>query len=224
MRLAQDLDKGPRIKMSNVTNVAVLFSGAGSNLQALISAFQSNKFEDAELRLVLTNRKQAGGIDVAKRAGVDLVILDDEGKKGKDWNYDQLLLQSLEAHGLSPSNGLILLAGFMRLLSDEFVRLFRWKILNIHPSLLPAFRGSNAIASALDTGVKITGCTVHFVDEGIDEGPVLMQAAVPVDENDTPSSLLLKIHKKEHEIYVESLGLLLQGRVRIDGRKVKILK
>jgi len=210
--------------MSNVTNVAVLFSGTGTNLQALISAFQSNKFEGAELRLVVTNKKQAGGIEVAKRAGVDLVILDDEGKKGKDWTYDQILLQSLEEHGLSPSNGLILLAGFMRLLSDEFVRLFRWKILNIHPSLLPAFRGSSAIENALDYGVKITGCTVHFVDEGIDEGPVLMQAAVPVDENDTPASLLLKIHKKEHEIYVASLGLLLQGKVRIEGRKVKILK
>lgn len=224
MRLAQDLDKGLRFRMSNVTNVAVLFSGTGTNLQALISAFQSNKFEGAELRLVVTNKKQAGGIEVAKRAGVDLVILDDEGKKGKDWTYDQILLQSLEEHGLSPSNGLILLAGFMRLLSDEFVRLFRWKILNIHPSLLPAFRGSSAIENALDYGVKITGCTVHFVDEGIDEGPVLMQAAVPVDENDSPDSLLLKIHKKEHEIYVASLGLLLQGKVRIEGRKVKILK
>lgn len=207
-----------------MTNVAVFFSGAGTNLQALISAFQSNKFEGAELRLVLTNRKQAGGIEVAKRAGVDIVILDDEGKKGKDWKYDQTLLRSLEAHGLSPSNGLILLAGFMRLLSDEFVRLFRWRILNIHPSLLPAFRGSSAIASALDSGVKITGCTVHFVDEGIDEGPILMQAAVPMDENDTQDSLLLKIHKKEHEIYVASLALLLQGKVRIDGRKVKISK
>ena len=224
MRLAQDLDKGLRFRMSNVTNVAVLFSGTGTNLQALISAFQSNKFEGAELRLVVTNKKQAGGIEVAKRAGVDLVILDDECKKGKDWTYDQILLQSLEEHGLSPSNGLILLAGFMRLLSDEFVRLFRWKILNIHPSLLPAFRGSSAIENALDYGVKITGCTVHFVDEGIDEGPVLMQAAVPVDENDSPDSLLLKIHKKEHEIYVASLGLLLQGKVRIEGRKVKILK
>jgi len=210
--------------MSNVTNVAIFFSGAGTNLQALISAFQSDLFEDAELKLALTNNNQAGGIEVARQAGVDIVIIDDEAKKGKDWNYDQLLLQSLEAHGLSPSNGLILLAGFMRLLSDEFVRLFRWKILNIHPSILPAFRGSRAIESALDYGVKITGCTVHFVDEGIDEGPVILQAAVAVDVRDTPESLLLKIHQEEHEIYVEALKLFLQGKVRLDGRKVEISK
>ncbi len=210
--------------MSNVTNVAIFFSGAGTNLQALISAFQSDLFEDAELKLALTNNNQAGGIEVARQAGVDIVIIDDEAKKGKDWNYDQLLLQSLEAHGLSPSNRLILLAGFMRLLSDEFVRLFRWKILNIHPSILPAFRGSRAIESALDYGVKITGCTVHFVDEGIDEGPVILQAAVAVDVRDTPESLLLKIHQEEHEIYVEALKLFLQGKVRLDGRKVEISK
>ncbi len=224
MSQVQDLDKGRRSRMSNVTNVAIFFSGAGTNLQALISAFQSDLFEGAQLRLALTNKKQAGGIEVARQAGVDLVIIDDKGKKGKDWNYDQKLLQALEAHGLSPSNGLILLAGFMRLLSDEFVRLFRWKILNIHPSILPAFRGSSAIETALDYGVKITGCTVHFVDEGIDEGPILMQATVPVEEKDTPDSLLLKIHQKEHEIYVAALRSLLQGTVRIEGRKVKIVK
>ncbi|MFQ6011804.1 MAG: phosphoribosylglycinamide formyltransferase [Nitrososphaerales archaeon] len=207
-----------------MTNVAIFFSGAGTNLQALITAFQSGKFEGAQLKLALTNRKDAGGLEVARQAGIDSVILDAEGKRGKDWNYDQKILEALEAHDVLPSNGLILLAGFMRLISDEFVRIFRWKILNIHPSLLPKFPGSNAVEQALSEGAKITGCTVHFVDEGIDEGPVIMQASVPVKEDDTPDTLLSRIHKEEHQIYVSALELVLQGKVRLDGRKVKILK
>jgi phosphoribosylglycinamide formyltransferase-1 len=139
------------------------------------------------------------------------------------WKYDQKLVQILEEYGVNKSAGVICLAGFMRVLSREVVRKYKMRIMNIHPALLPSFPGLRAQKQALDYGVKVSGCTVHFVDEGIDTGPILLQRTVPVFESDTEELLAERILQVEHELYPEALGLFSKGNIRIDGRKVSIL-
>jgi len=196
--------------------LGILISGRGSNFLAIADSITSGKL-DAEIAVVISNRKEAPGIDAARERGLNAVVLPSAGLDREI--YDRELIGVLERSKVD----LVCLAGFMRLLSGEFLRAFAGRVLNIHPSLLPAFPGLDAQYQALQHGVKISGCTVHFVDEGLDSGPIIQQAAVPVSDADTADSLSARILKEEHRIYSEAIALVLSGRYRIEGRRVQCL-
>ena len=193
--------------------LAILLSGRGSNFEAIANNVASGAIE-ASIAVVISNRPEARGLDIARQRGLDTLVL-----PSKDMDreaYDRRLID-----GLRPFQpDLICLAGFMRLLSAAFVREFPNRILNIHPSLLPAFPGLDAQHQALAYGVRVSGCTVHFVDEYLDAGPILLQAAVPVHDRDTEESLSARILEEEHRIYSEAIRIALSGRYRIEGRRV----
>lgn len=172
--------------------------------------------------IVISNKKDARGLDVAKKFGVKTEIIQSDGVKGGSWDYDKKIVQVLEKHNVTPSNGLICLAGFMRIMSPEFIRHFKGRILNIHPAILPSFPGLHSQKQALEHGVKYSGCTVHFVDEGIDTGPIILQAAIRVKDNDTEETLSKRILAKEHKIYPKAVRLFAEGRIKIIGRKTII--
>jgi phosphoribosylglycinamide formyltransferase-1 len=203
-------------------NLAILVSGRGSNMEAILRAISDGRISDVEPRVVISNRPNVRALDVARSYGITTVVIDDHGKKGRDWEYDKMLVECLYAHDVKPDNGLVCLAGFMRILSSEFVNLYRLRIMNIHPSLLPAFPGLNAQRQALEYGVKITGCTVHFIDEGVDTGPIILQRAVEVRDNDTVETLASRILEKEHEIYPLAIRLFAQNMLKVEGRRVII--
>lgn len=196
--------------------LAILLSGRGSNFEA-IADNAANRSLEADIAVVISNRPEARGLLVAQARGIHTVALASRGMDREA--YDRALIDELRKYDLD----LICLAGYMRMLSAGFVRQFPNRILNIHPSLLPAFPGLDAQRQALDYGVKISGCTVHFVDEYLDAGPVLVQAAVPVLDDDTVDSLSARILEQEHRIYSEAIGIVLRGDCRIEGRRV-ILK
>ncbi|MDE3159867.1 MAG: phosphoribosylglycinamide formyltransferase [Acidobacteriota bacterium] len=193
--------------------LAILLSGRGSNFEAIANNVASGAIE-ASIAVVISNRPEARGLDIARQRGLDTLVLPSKGMDREA--YDRCLID-----GLRPFQpDLICLAGFMRLLSAAFVREFPNRILNIHPSLLPAFSGLDAQHQALAYGVKVSGCTVHFVDEYLDAGPILLQAAVPVHDRDTEETLSARILEEEHRIYSEAIRIALSGRYRIDGRRV----
>jgi phosphoribosylglycinamide formyltransferase-1 len=198
------------------TRVAVLISGRGSNMAALVEAAKAPDYP-AEIALVLSNRSDAGGLALAERAGVPTHVLDHR-PFGKDRTAFETALQAiLEQHRIE----LICLGGFMRLFTDEFALRWQGRMLNIHPSLLPSFRGLDPHAQALKAGVKIAGATVHFVTPEMDAGPIIAQAAVPVHDHDTADTLAARVLAVEHRIYAQALRLVAEGRVRIvDGRCV----
>lgn len=193
--------------------LAILLSGRGSNFEAIANNVASGAIE-ASIAVVISNRPEARGLDIARQRGFDTVVLPSKGMDREV--YDRRLIE-----GLRPFQpDLICLAGFMRLLSAAFIREFPNRILNIHPSLLPAFPGLDAQHQALAYGVRVSGCTVHFVDEYLDAGPILLQAAVPVQDRDTEESLSARILKEEHRIYSEAIRIALSGRYQIEGRRV----
>jgi phosphoribosylglycinamide formyltransferase-1 len=196
--------------------VGVLISGRGSNLQALIDACQRPDFP-AEIIHVIANRPGAEGLVRAERAGIATTIIDhrDHGDKA---SFDAALDQDLRDHGAQ----LVCLAGFMRILTPGFVDAWRDRLINIHPSLLPSFKGLDAQQAALDAGVRVTGCTVHFVRAEMDTGPIIAQAAVPVLPGDDADTLSARILAQEHIIYPQALDLIAQGRVRIDANRAII--
>jgi len=193
--------------------LGILLSGRGSNFEAIADSIAAGRLA-AEIAIVISNRPEARGVEIARERGLPVVVIPSKG--GAREEYDRRLIAELALHGVD----LICLAGFMRLLSAEFCRAFPMRILNIHPSLLPAFPGLDAQKQALDHGAKISGCSVHFVDEQLDAGPIVLQAAVPVLDDDTPETLAARILKEEHRIYSEAIGMVLSGRWRIDGRRV----
>lgn len=195
--------------------LGILLSGRGSNFEAIANNVASGRL-DAEIALVLSNRAEAPGLESARRRGLPTCLMPSKGIDREQ--YDRSVVAELQAHGVE----LVCLAGFMRLLSAEFCRAFPQRILNIHPSLLPAFPGLDAQKQALDHGVKISGCTVHFVDELLDSGPIILQAAVPVLDDDTPDSLAARILTEEHRIYSEAIRIVLSERWRIEGRRVLV--
>jgi phosphoribosylglycinamide formyltransferase-1 len=196
-----------------VKRLGILLSGRGSNFEAIADHVAAGTL-DAEIATVISNRPEARGLDVARRRGLPAVSIP---SKGLDRNiYDATLVEELKKHAVD----LVCLAGYMRLLSAGFVREFPGRVLNIHPSLLPAFPGLDAQHQALEHGVKVTGCTVHFVDEYLDAGPIVMQAAVPVLDNDTVETLSARILKEEHRIYSEAIRMVIGGALRIEGRRV----
>jgi phosphoribosylglycinamide formyltransferase 1 len=194
--------------------IAVLLSGRGSNFEALAENVARGRIPNAKIVLAISNREGAPGIEKARARGIPARVIPSKGLEREA--YDRLLIDAL---GEARAN-LICLAGFMRLLSAGFVEAFRNRILNIHPSLLPAFPGLEAQRQALEHGVKFTGCTVHFVDENLDAGPIVLQAVVPVRDDDTTESLSARILAEEHRIYSEAVRIVLEGRYRLDGRRV----
>ena len=196
-----------------MTRVGVLLSGRGSNFQAIADRVADGDVP-AEIAVVIANRADAAGLEAARARGLKAICLPSKGIDREV--FDRQLIEALREHDVE----WVILAGYMRILSAAFIRAFPQRILNIHPSLLPAFPGLDAQHQAFDYGVKITGCTVHFVDEHLDHGPIVMQAAVTVEPEDTAETLSARILKEEHRIYSASLRRLLTEPWRIDGRRV----
>jgi phosphoribosylglycinamide formyltransferase 1 len=196
--------------------LGILISGRGSNFEAIAAQAAAGAIE-AEIAVVISNRADAKGLETAARLGIQTVCLPSKGLDREE--YDWSLVEELRRHRVD----LVCLAGFMRLLSGTFIRAFPERILNIHPSLLPSFPGLDAQHQAFEHGVKLSGCTVHFVDEQLDSGPIVLQAAVPVLDDDTVETLSARILREEHRIYSEAIRLVLSGRYRIEGRRVVAL-
>jgi phosphoribosylglycinamide formyltransferase-1 len=199
--------------LSATKRVGVLISGRGSNLQALIDAARVGEL-GAEVALVISNVAAAAGLESAKAAGIPTSFLDHRGRARED--FDREATRLLEQHRVD----LVCLAGFMRLLSSGFVRAFVDRVVNVHPSLLPAFPGQQAQRQAFEHGVKVTGATVHLVDAGLDSGPIVLQEAVPVLDTDDVPSLTARILAAEHRIYPRAVAALLSGRYRLEGRRL----
>jgi phosphoribosylglycinamide formyltransferase 1 len=194
--------------------VGVLLSGRGSNFEALADAIAKGRIPGAEIAVVVSNREDAPGLAKAQARGIPAIALPSRGLQREE--FDRQVVAALRQHQVD----LVCLAGYMRLLSPYFVEAFRGCILNIHPSLLPAFPGLEAQSQALEHGVKFAGCTVHFVDENLDAGPIVAQAVVPVHDDDTADSLAARILAEEHRIYAEAVRLFFEGRLRVKGRRV----
>ena len=199
-----------------MNNVGILISGRGSNFRALSDAIEEGRIP-ARISLVLSNRAAAAGLELARERNYPTVCIPSKGL-GRD-AYSRLLARELK----SAQVDLVCLAGFMRILGPELVKQYPLRILNIHPSLLPAFRGLHAQRQALEWGAKVTGCTVHFVDEELDHGAVILQHPVPVEDGDTEESLSSRVLVHEHQIYPEALKLVCQNRIRVEGRRVRIM-
>jgi len=194
--------------------IGVLLSGRGSNFEALADSVSAGRIPNAEIALVLSNREGAPGIDRARARGFATLVIPSKGLEREA--YDRQVVAAL----YQASVELICLAGYMRLLSPYFVAAFPQRILNIHPSLLPSFPGLESQKQALEYGVKFAGCTVHFVDETLDAGPIVLQALVPVEDQDTEETLSARILKEEHRIYSEAVKIVLEGNYKITGRRV----
>ncbi len=192
----------------------MLLSGRGSNFVALAESVAAGRIPSAELAIVVSNREGAPGIDKAKERGITTRVIPSKGLEREA--YDRQVAAVLNEHKVD----LICLAGYMRLLSPYFVAAFPNRILNIHPSLLPSFPGLESQRQALEYGVKFAGCTVHFVDENLDAGPIVLQAAIPVHDEDTEATLSERILAEEHRIYSEAVKIVLEGKYKIAGRRV----
>ena len=194
--------------------IGVLLSGRGSNFEALADSVAAGRIPNAEIAIVISNRDGAPGIEKANQRGIASQVIPSKGLEREA--YDRQVVALLQDHKVD----LICLAGYMRLLSPFFVAEFPQRILNIHPSLLPSFPGLESQRQALEYGVKFAGCTVHFVDENLDAGPIVQQAAVPVRDDDTEATLSERILAEEHRIYAEAVRIVLEGRYKIVGRRV----
>ncbi|MGC2529168.1 MAG: phosphoribosylglycinamide formyltransferase [Candidatus Acidiferrum sp.] len=194
--------------------IGVLLSGRGSNFEALADSIASGRIPSAEIAIVISNREGAPGVERAKGRGIATRVIPSKGLERE--TYDRQVVAVLNEQKVD----LVCLAGYMRLLSPYFVAAFPDRILNIHPSLLPSFPGLESQRQALEYGVKFAGCTVHFVDENLDAGPIVLQSVVPIKDNDTEDSLSARILQEEHKIYSEAVRIVLEGRYKIGGRRV----
>jgi len=197
-------------------NIAIFCSGNGTNLQAMIDKVAEG-YIPASIALVVSDNKDAFALKRAKDAGIETLVLDPKDFGTRE-DFDKEVIESLEKKKVE----LVVLAGFMRLLSGPFIKKYENRIMNIHPALLPSFKGTRAIKDALEYGVKVTGPTVHFVDEKLDHGPIILQKTIEVRGDDTEEILLERMHKKEHEIYPEAVKLFVEGKLKIEGRRVVI--
>jgi phosphoribosylglycinamide formyltransferase-1 len=195
--------------------LGILISGRGSNFEALARNVQAGKIP-AAIGVVISNKEEAAGLGIARQMGLNALCIPSKGKEREV--FERELVAALRQYEVD----LVCLAGFMRVLTPYFIREFKGRILNIHPALLPSFPGVEAQKQALDYGVKFTGCTVHFVDEGVDTGPVVAQAVVPVLDEDTVETLAARILKEEHRIYTEAVCLVVEDKIRIEGRRVLV--
>jgi len=200
--------------MARQVSIGVLISGGGTNLQSIIDAIEAKQL-DAKIQFVLSNRAEAYGLVRATNHGIPTEVLDHKSFPSRE-AYDQAVVDLLRRRGVE----LVVLAGFMRLLSPVFIKAYSNRIMNIHPALLPAFAGLHVQKKALEHGVRFAGCTVHFVNEECDEGPIIIQAVVPVFADDTEDALAARILKQEHQIYPRAIQLFAEGRLRVVGRRV----
>ena len=194
--------------------IGVLLSGRGSNFEALADSIAAGRIPNAEIAIVISNRENAPGIEKARAREIPAQVIPSRGLEREP--YDKMVIAALEEKKVD----LVCLAGYMRLLSPAFVAAYRGRILNIHPSLLPAFPGLESQRQAIEHGAKFSGCTVHFVDENLDAGPIILQAAVPIRDDDTPETLSERVLKEEHRVYTEAVRIVLEGRYRMEGRRV----
>lgn len=199
-------------------NIAVLASGNGSNLQALVDAEAKGDLADGKITLVVSDKPEAFALERARKAGIKTFVLGADGFSSRS-EYDKRIVRELKDEKIE----LVILAGFMRILSGYFIDEYDNRILNIHPSLLPSFKGAHAIKDAFECGVKVTGVTVHFANRELDAGPVILQVSVGIEEEDTLDILEEKIHAVEHKLYPEAVRLFTRGKLKIEGRKIRIL-
>jgi phosphoribosylglycinamide formyltransferase 1 len=195
-------------------SLGILLSGRGSNFVAIADSIDAGRIPDARIAVVISNKADAPGIEIARKRGFEAVVVSSKGRPREE--HDREIVATLKQHGVD----LVCLAGYMRLLSPWFVQQLPNRILNIHPSLLPAFPGLDAQQQAFDYGVKVSGCTVHFVDENLDHGAIIVQKVVPVLDGDDAHALAARILEQEHIAYSEAIRIVLQGRYRIEGRRV----
>ena len=200
--------------------VGVLASGRGSNLEAVLDGVDNHYLTKCEVKIVISNRPNSPALEIAKKHHVETITLDDKGVPKKNWDYDQKTIAALQSRGVASKTGLIVLAGYLRILSEQFVDLYPRRIINVHPALLPSFPGLEAQKRALDHGVKVTGCTVHFVDREVDHGPIILQTPVAIRDDDTVETLSSRILREEHRILPEALRLLTEDQLKVDGRRV----
>jgi phosphoribosylglycinamide formyltransferase-1 len=202
-------------------NLGILISGRGTNMNAILAAIRRRTIKNVRPSVVISNKMKAAGLTIAfEKFKVPVKVIQRNGLKG--WDYDREIASVLSEYGVTPKCGLICLAGFMHILSPEFVKRYNMRIMNIHPSLLPTFPGLHAQKQAIEYGVKVSGCTVHFVDQGVDSGPIIAQKAVPVFESDTEEILSSRILKQEHKLYSQSVKLFAEGKISVKGRRVFI--
>lgn len=202
--------------MKRKTRIGVLVSGSGTNLQSILDSCKAGRI-DAEVVVVISNKPDAYALERAKNAGIDTVILESKGFAVRE-DYDRELVKILKKRNVE----LVILAGFMRIVTPVLIKEFPMRIMNIHPALLPSFPGLNVQKKALEYGAKFSGCTVHFVTEDVDAGPIIIQAVVPVYENDTEETLRERILEQEHRIYPQAIQLFSEGRLKVEGRRVRI--
>ncbi len=197
-------------------NIAVFCSGSGSNFQAIADSVKSGEIK-AEIALMVCDNPSAFALERAKKLGIKSLIVERKNFQTKD-KFEAEIIKNLQQANIE----LICLAGYMHLVSPKLIKQFRHKILNIHPALLPSFKGTHGIKDALDYGARATGVTVHFVDEEMDHGPIILQEALKIADNDTEETLAARIHKVEHRLYPEAVKLFVEGKLKVEGRKVKI--
>ena len=191
-------------------------------MESILKAIKKQKIP-INPAIVISNKSNAKGLAIAKKMGVQTAVIDSSKYKGKRLQFDKEIIATLRKYNVTPTNGLVCLAGFMRIISPHFIKEYKNKILNIHPALLPAFPGLDAQRQAIEFGAKYSGCTVHFVDEGVDTGPIIIQEIVEIENKDTEKTLTKKILTKEHEIYPKAVELFAKKKLSIKGRRVKIL-
>ena len=201
--------------------IGILVSGRGTNLEAIIESYKNNELGEVEISVVISNKLNTAAIEKAKEHNIDTLII--EQKKNNNSKYDEILYKSLVNKGVTKENGLVVLAGFMKILSPWFIEQFKNRIINIHPSILPSFTGLKAQKQAIECGVKVSGCTVHFVTADLDSGPIILQESVKIKESDTIETLSKKILVEEHKIYSKAIMLFAKKKLRIKGKKVMII-
>jgi len=200
--------------------IGVLVSGRGSNLDSILDAVDRKYITKGRVSVVVSNKPGVGALEIARKHRVTTVVLDDRGLPKMDPEYDRKTIATLEAHGVTSKEGLIALAGYFRILSPQFVDHYHNRIMNVHPALLPAFPGLDAQKRALEHGVKVSGATVHFVANEVDAGPIILQAHVPIRDNDTVETLSERILRQEHRLYPEAIRLFTEEQLKIEGRRV----
>jgi len=190
-------------------------------MESILKAIKKKKIP-INPAVVISNKPDAKGLKIAKKLGVKTEVIESKGFKGNRWDYDKKIVSVLKKYRVTPTNGLVCLAGFMRIISPQFVKKYKYRVLNIHPAILPAFSGLDAQKQAIDYGAKFSGCTVHFVDEAVDTGPIILQTIVKVKNGDTEDALAKRILKQEHKTYPEAVRLFAEGKIKISGRKTII--
>jgi len=203
-------------------NLGILISGRGSNMESILKTIKKQRIP-INPSIVISNKPDAKGLKIAEKLGVKTLVIDSKEYKNKRTQYDKKVIKELEKNGVTPRNGLVCLAGFMRIISPYFIKKYKNRIFNIHPALLPAYPGLNAQKQAIQNGAKVSGCTVHFVDEGVDSGPIILQSVVKVRNNDNEKTLSKRILIEEHRIYPQAVKLFARKKIRLSGKRAIVL-